>query len=82
MNINQKSLLRVALLIIFLLIFYLFIRLITPSVNFFVISIILLGLLFFTEYTQLVIHDPLLMRMGELNYAHKLFKNENNKRNR
>ncbi len=74
MNYKQKILIQYAALVIFLAVLYLFLRLMDIGVNFFVLSIILLGCLFFNNYMQIVIVEPLTEQIGELNCLAKLAK--------
>lgn len=76
MNTEQKHLVRTALMLIFLILVYLFLRLFIPSASFFVISIVLLGLMFFMEYSNTVILNPLVREIAVLKHIGKMLRKE------
>ena len=74
MNSDQKHLLRMGLLIIVISFLYLSIRLFIPDVDFFIIAIFLLAVLFFIEFSHLIILDPLIRDIAKLDAMQKILK--------
>ena len=67
MNKNQKLLLKNGLRIIFLMGLFLFFRIVIPNYNWFLMSIMLLGILYLSEWFNIMIFIPLIKAINKLN---------------